>query len=171
MITKSHLPCYARTTPTPYFPSEVCGWSFFLKLWQHLLLAKKYLWSLAHWLSLRYSSSRNRFAFIKAVGTVWCSLSAMDFNDIMIWQFISSVVNMGIFSYKILQPSTGNCTETRSSLVMLTVVLDRFFCATVNLTWNWVNNIFVFTCSDVFVNLFNKLCLCFQTFKQITRAL
>ena len=47
-------------------------------------------------------SSRNRFALIKAVETVRCSLSAMDFPDFVIWWFISSLVNMGIFSREVI---------------------------------------------------------------------
>ena len=34
---------------------------------------------------------------------------------------------MGIFSNAVLQPSTGNYTETPSSFVILVVVLDRSF--------------------------------------------
>ena len=36
-------------------------------------------------------------------------------------------INMGIFSSELLQPLLGNCTEKPSSLVRLTVVLDRSF--------------------------------------------
>ena len=83
-----------------------------------LALNKKYLWSLAHWISSRYSSSRNRFAFIKAVRTVWCSLLAMDFPDFIRRRSISSLVNS-----EILQPSRDlrDCLESSGTFLHISI--------------------------------------------------
>ena len=48
---------------------NVCGGSFFRKLFQHLAWKKKYRWSLVAWISWRYSSTRKVFAFLVPVGT------------------------------------------------------------------------------------------------------
>ena len=72
---------------------RVCGELFFLKLWQHLFLKQKYLWSLVHWISLRYLSSKNCLAFTKPIATMWWSLSMMDFPKFKIWKSCQITIN------------------------------------------------------------------------------
>ena len=88
---------------------------------------KNYFWSLVHWISSRYSSSKNRLAFNKLVGTMWWSLSAIDFPEFKIWRFISTLVNIDIFSSEVPQPSSGNCTKIPSSPLTSVKVLNRSF--------------------------------------------
>ena len=71
--------------------------------------------------------SKNRLAFNKLVGTMWWSLSAMDFPEFKIWRFISTLVNIDIFSSEVPQPSSGNCTKIPSSPLTSVKVLNRSF--------------------------------------------
>ena len=102
---------------------RLCGGSVFLKLWQHLPLKKKCFESLAHSISSRYSSSRKKnLAFIKPVGTVWWSLLAIAFPDLITKLFISTLVNIGIFSSEDPQPVLGNSTDSSPSLLRSVLV-------------------------------------------------
>lgn len=75
----------AYFTPPLTKENAICylwGASFFLKLWWHKHLNKKYSISLAATMSFRYSSSRNVLAFLMLVGTAWlCLLWSMFFPD------------------------------------------------------------------------------------------
>ena len=158
MVTKSHLACSQEQHALLTSPDKmqratckVCDWSCYLKLWQHLLLTEEYLWSLAHWISSRYSSSRNRFAFIKVAGTVWCSLLAMDFPDFVI------SLNMAVHFESCKHGHLFRwSTPTVQGKLHWNTLLARNIGSgfeKVNLILIWVNNIFVITRSDVNLNL------------------
>ena len=72
----------------------------------------KQQWSpLAAVISLRYSSSRNVFTFLKDFGTEWCWIVEILFPNLAMCSFISALLNIGIFSRDVLHLSVRYLTD------------------------------------------------------------
>ena len=143
-----------------------------------------------HWTSLRYSSSKNVFAFLQLVGTEWWllprCLPLFSMN-----RFISALVKSGIFAKRLPQPWFGKftvCSELEATAELLEVVGNTKTCQaewycwaklrkilpssitllgkfSFRVQWIWIriNNNTVLSLTDVFLN-----CIPAETQRSIT---